>query len=371
MLPSLVLLSLIVGTSVLFLPWRPWSTDESLESSGDTSSQDLSDITVLIPARNEATTILSTLRALTGQGDGLRTVIIDDESSDGTAEVAQSSGIEDVELIHGAPLEQGWSGKLWALEQGRQKATTPLILLLDADIILAPGILARLRQKLLEEHLSMVSLMADLGMQSGSERLLLPAFVYFFKLIYPFKLANDPRSAIAAAAGGCSLLRTDVLTKIGGFASLREAMIDDCTLASRIKATGGDIWLGLTRSAVSQRHYTFMDIWRMVARTAYTQLKYSPALLAACTVLMFVYYLVPPIAIVFGSGLTRILALASFLIASMPFMPVLRYYHLPVKYALALPAIAGTYLAMTWHSAWRYHRGERSRWKGRQYQRAG
>ncbi|MFO1436026.1 MAG: glycosyltransferase [Gammaproteobacteria bacterium] len=370
MLSALVSLSLIVGTSVLFLPWRPWSTNETLDFSGGATEQDLSDISVLIPARNEAPTILTTLRALANQGDGLRIIVIDDESVDGTADVIQSSGIAGVELIRGAALEEGWSGKLWALEQGRQRAATPLTLLLDADIVLAPGILANLRQKLLDEQLSMVSLMADLGMQSRSERMLLPAFVYFFKMIYPFKLANDPHSSMAAAAGGCILLRADALTKIGGFTSLRDAMIDDCTLAKRIKSAGGGIWVGLTHSAISQRRYTFQDIWHMVARNAYTQLQYSPLLLATCTALMFVYYLIPPIAVLLGSGLTRIAALVSFMIASIPYAPVLRYYRLPVKYAPALPGVAAIYLAVTWHSAWRYLRGERSRWKGRQYQRA-
>lgn len=369
MLSTLLTGSIVIAASVVVLPWRPWSTRESLEAVTGGTSDALSDTTVLIPARNESESIARTLAGIAAQGKGVRIIVIDDESTDDTAAIAAQSGIETLTILHGTPLPEGWSGKLWALEQGRAQVTTPLILLLDADIVLAPGTLQALRQKLQGGQLQLASLMAHLGMRNTIERLLLPAFVYFFKLIYPFALANDPRSRMAAAAGGCILVRTEALTAIGGFASLRQALIDDCTLARRIKHNGGAIWVGLSHSAVSLRRYTLADCWNMVARNAYTQLLYSPLLLAACTALMVIYYLVPIAGLISGSAGGRVVAAVACLLAIAPYIPILRYYRLPVWWALGLPIIAALYLAMTWTSAFRYYRGERSRWRGRHYQR--
>jgi hopene-associated glycosyltransferase HpnB len=370
MATGILLLALLIAASVVLLPWRPWSTRESLEAAHDAHATDLSDITVLIPARNEAAVIAGTLAGLAAQGGGLKVLVIDDESGDGTANVVNASGLPGVEVIAGQPLAPGWSGKLWALEQGRLQVRTPLTLLLDADIVLKPGALSALRRKLKEDRLDLVSLMAHLGMQSLHEKLLLPAFVYFFKLIYPFALAKDPRRRTAAAAGGCILLRTEALGTIGGFNAVSDALIDDCSLAAAIKSAGGRTWVGLTHSAVSRRRYTSAEIWNMVARTAYTQLRYSPALLAACTLLMTVYYLVPPAAMLGQfAGLTA-LATGTYLLAVLPYVPTLRYYRLSPLWAVLLPIVAAWYLAMTWSSALRYYRGERSRWKGRTYQRS-
>jgi hopene-associated glycosyltransferase HpnB len=370
MATAILLLALFIAASVVLLPWRPWSTRESLDAAHDLHAADLSDITVLVPARNEAAVIGETLAGLAAQGGGLAVLVIDDESSDGTANVVDAGGLPGVGVIAGQPLAPGWSGKLWALEQGRRQVRTPLTLLLDADIVLKPGTLSVLRRKLQEDQLDMVSLMAHLGMQSLHERLLLPAFVYFFKLIYPFALANDPRTRTAAAAGGCILFRTEALGRIGGFNAVRDALIDDCSLAAAIKAAGGRIWIGLTHSAVSRRRYAAADIWNMVARTAYTQLRYSPALLAACTLLMTVYYLVPPAAMLGLLPGMNALATGTYLLAVLPYVATLRYYRLSPLWALLLPVIAAWYLAMTWSSALRYYRGERSRWKGRTYQRS-
>lgn len=364
-----LILAFVIAGSVMLLPWRPWSTREVLEADGG-ASVDLSDITVLIPARNEADAIGETLAGIAAQGTGMRVILIDDESTDATASIARASGIRDLTILSGSPLPTGWSGKLWALEQGLSQVQTPLVLLLDADIVLRPGTLAALRSRLYSGGLQLVSLMAHLGMRSRVEQLLLPAFVYFFKLIYPFALANDPRSRMAAAAGGCILLQTGALTGIGGFASLRQALIDDCTLAARIKRNGGRTWLGLTHSAVSLRRYTLADCWNMVARTAYTQLFYSPALLLVCTVLMGLYYVMPAVGVFVAPGGMRGLALATLALSMLPYLPILRFYRLPRWLVLTLPLVGALYLAMTWTSAIRYHRGERSRWKGRQYQRS-
>lgn len=369
MLSTLLTISIVIAASVVALPWRPWSTRESLDAPTGGTPDDLSDTTVLIPARNEADAIARTLAGVAAQGKGVRVIVIDDESTDGTAAMAAQSGIGPLAILQGTPLPAGWSGKLWALEQGRAQVTTPLILLLDADIVLAPGTLQALRQKLQGGRLQLASLMAHLGMRNTIERLLLPAFVYFFKLIYPFALANDPRSRMAAAAGGCILVRADALNGIGGFAGLRQALIDDCTLARRIKHNGGAIWVGLSHSAVSLRRYTLADCWNMVARNAYTQLLYSPLLLAACTALMLLYYLVPVAGLITGSAAQRLMAAVACALAVAPYIPILRYYRLPIWSALWLPLVAALYLAMTWTSAFRYYRGERSRWRGRQYQR--
>jgi len=317
--------------------------------------------------RNEL--IGNTLAGLAVQGSGMRVIVIDDESTDRTAEVARASGIEQLEVISGQPLPAGWSGKLWALEQGRTRVRTELVLLLDADIVLAHGILSALRTKLREERLHLVSLLAHLGMATSWEKLLLPAFVYFFKLIYPFRLTNSSRSRVAAAAGGCILLRAQGLDGIGGFTAVKDAFIDDCALASRIKTAGGRTWLGLTHCAHSQRRYTLANIWNMVARTAYTQLRYSPLLLLACTILMILYYLVPPAVLTLSHGVTRVLAASGCAMLALPYLPILHYYRLSPLWALLLPFIAMLFLAMTWSSALRYYRGERSRWKGRSYQR--
>ncbi|MGQ0658018.1 MAG: glycosyltransferase [Chromatiales bacterium] len=365
---ALAVVGLVIGVALLLLPWRPWSTAESLDARTP-DAPDLSDITVLVPARNERQMIGKTLTALAAQGAGLRIIVIDDESSDGTAALAEATGIAALEIIGGQPLPAGWTGKLWALEQGRSRVQTPLTALIDADILLAPGLLAELRAKLRQQGLQLVSLMAHLGMKSFWERLLLPAFVYYFKLIYPFALSNSPRSAVAAAAGGCTLLDTSALAGIGGFAALKEALIDDCALAAKIKSAGGRTWIGLTRSAQSQRRYTLAGLWQMVVRSAYTQLRYSPVLLLACTALMTLYYSVPPVALLLSEHPASLIGACGYLLLALPYVPTLRYYDLSPLWAALLPATALLFLAMTWSSALRYYHGERSSWKGRRYQR--
>lgn len=367
---TLSLLSLTIGVAVLVLPWRPWATSESLDAGpAAVAEADLADVTVLIPARNEASVLAGTLRALAAQGRNLSVVLVDDQSGDDTVAVARASGIERLRIVAGQALPGGWSGKLWALEQGRTRVHTPYTLLLDADIVLAPGMIATLRDKLHRDGLQLVSLMAHLGMQNFWECLLLPAFVYFFKLLYPFSLSNSPRSRVAAAAGGCILVKSDWLLRIGGFAALKGALIDDCTLAARVKAAGGRTWIGLTHSALSQRRYDLAAVWNMVARTAYAQLRYSLPLLLACTALMGIYYVVPLAGLLAGDGAGRVLALAAYAAAIVAFLPTLVYYRLSPGAALLLPLIAALYLAMTWTSALRYFRGERSRWKERTYGR--
>lgn len=364
-----VIVGALLWLGVLVAPWRPWSTRERLEAGrGAEQDADLCDITVLIPARNEAQVIVGCLSALGAQGEGLRVVIVDDQSTDGT--VASIPELPDLrlEVIAGRPLPEGWAGKLWALEQGLQRVHTPLTLLLDADIALVPGMLATLRTQLLQRRLDLVSVMPWLRMHSLWERLLIPAFVFFFMLLYPFRLANSESTRFAAAAGGCILLRTEALRQIGGFAALRDALIDDCTLAARFKAAGRRTWIGLTRSAWSLRRYQRLgEIWNMVARSAFTQLRYSTAALLVCTAIMLIGFWGPVAGLMLGEGLIRAAGLIGLAALCACYLLTLRYYRLSPLWALLLPIIATLYLAMTWTSAVRCWRGVRSHWKGRSY----
>ena len=359
---------------ILAAPWQPWRVRERLEpeaAGDDAADRDLSDLTVLIPARDEAAVIADTLAALGRQGRGLRVVLVDDRSKDGTAEIARRAAPEALalEVCSGAPLAEGWTGKLWALEQGRRRIGTPLTLLLDADIALRPGMVAALLRKREESGAALVSVMAALRMEGGWEKLLLPAFVFFFRLLYPFRLANRPGRLIAASAGGCVLVETPVLRGIGGFDAIRGALIDDCALARAVKDAGHRTWIGVSLGVQSHRPYpTLGTVWRMVARTAYTQLRYSPALLLLCTVLMTLAFWAPlaglagplPAKVAGGIGLAAMAAC---------YLPTLRYYRRSPGWALTMPLIGTLYLAMTWHSALRDWGGRRSEWKGRVYAR--
>lgn len=360
--------ALLAWLGILVLPWRPWSTRERLEADTARRNETLDDVTVLIPARDEAHTLPRTLACLATQGRGLGVVVVDDQSSDGTGDVAAAAGIEGLRVVRGSPLPEGWTGKLWAQEQARPYIDRPLVLLLDADIALAPGTIATLRHQLVSRDLGLVSLMAELPMGGFWERLLLPAFVFFFKLIYPFRLAHATGSRVAAAAGGCILLRAQALQAIGGFAALRDAIIDDCTLARRVKGAGFRLWIGLTRSAVSHRRYRGLgDIWRMVSRTAFTQLGYSWWLLAACTLLMVVCLFSPAVLVSSAETATRQAALAAWLLMWCAYLPTLRFYGIPVLWGLSMPVVGLLFLLMTWDSARHYLLGERSVWRGRSY----
>lgn len=362
------IVALLIWLIIVLLPWRPWSTRERLEADAGRVDEALDDVTVLIPARDEAEALPRTLASLAEQGRGLEILVVDDQSSDGTGEVAQTSGVTGVRVIRGANLPEGWIGKVWAQAQAQAHLTRPLVLLLDADIVLAPGVIATLRQELRARRLGLASLMAALSMRGFWERLLLPAFVFFFKLIYPFHVSNSPSKRVAAAAGGCILLETRALEAIGGFESIRDAIIDDCALARAIKDAGYRTWTGLTRSVSSHRRYPGLGgIWRMVARTAFTQLRYSWLLLVTCTLLMVACF-VAPVAASFAPDVhARGFALAAWLTMWLVYLPTLRFYRVPAPWGLLLPFVGMLFLAMTWDSARRYLAGERSAWRGRSY----
>ena len=383
--------SALLWLIVLLLPWRPWSTRERLEAAHSPQPPELDDVAVLIPARNEAQVLPRCLGALAGQGSRLKVVVVDDQSNDGTAAVARSladdpgNSFAALSVVDGGPLPAGWSGKVWALEQGSRCLDRPLTLLLDADIEIAPGLIAALRQKLGTGEFGLVSLMAEVPTERFWEKLLLPAFVYFFKLLYPFRLSNSPGARVAAAAGGCVLLKTEALADIGGFAALRDALIDDCRLALLVKRQGYRTWIGLTHSARSRRSSLGLgEIWAMVERTAYTQLGYSVLWLAVCTVLMLIAFVVPVVAAggwfwvpqsdaqagmpgVEGGRMALVLAVIAMGAMVAAYVPTLRFYGLPWVWGAAMPAIGTLFLAMTWSSALRYWRGRRSQWKSRVY----
>lgn len=365
----LVVPGLIIWLAILLLPWRSWSTRESLDArEGEASAADLSGLTVVIPARNEVDVIDTTLAALTRHGPGLNIVLVDDQSTDGTLSAAENLNLTNLTIVQGKPLPQGWTGKLWALEQGRQHVTTPLTLLLDADIELRPGTIETLLEKMHEQDLHLVSLMAFLRMESIWEKFLMPAFIYFFKLLYPFHLANSASKLTAAAAGGCILIKTETLEEIGGFAALKDALIDDCTLARHVKNRGHRTWIGLTHSAISKRHYdNLQTIWDMVARTAFTQLRYSVILLGICTILMAAAFSAPVLALFPANAYPKALSIITLLLMAASYVPTLKYYRINPCWALSLPFAGVLYLLMTWSSAIRYWRGDGAHWKERHY----
>ncbi len=362
----LATVSALIWLIILILPWRPWGISECLEPASETvEAPDLRDLTVLIPARDESAHIAATVTAVAQQGNHHRIIVIDDQSSDNTAELASQAGAE---VISGAALPAGWTGKLWALEQGQQRVCSPLILQLDADITLQPGILPVLVNKLQHEQLAMVSIMALLPTAGFWQKLLLPAYVWFFKMLYPFALANGGNPHFAAAAGGCILLRTESLKTAGGYTAIKHAVIDDCSLAARFKQKGQRIWIGLSRSVISRRaSRTLSDIGQLVTRTAFTQLRYSVLLLLLTTLLLIVVFWMPIAVLFINDPHVRIPGIVCILAMFSAYRPLIRFYRLSPLIGLTLPLIATLYLVMTWQSAWQHWQGTGSRWKGRNY----
>jgi hopene-associated glycosyltransferase HpnB len=330
-------------------------------------------VAAVVPARNEADVIAQSISSLIRQDypGSLRIVLVDDGSEDGTAAKALAAAGDDerLQVRRGSALPAGWTGKLWAQQQGVQHATQSgepdYLLLTDADIGHASDALRSLVARAERDGLVLVSLMAELSCRSLAERFLIPAFVFFFRMLYPFAWVNDRKRSLAAAAGGCMLVKRDALQRVGGIASIRSNIIDDCALGRQLKAEG-PIWLGLTRRATSLRPYGGLwDIGRMVSRSAYAQLDYSPLLLAATVAGMVVTYLVPVLLALFGSGLAQAAGLGAWLLMAVAFQPMLRFYRLSSLWGLALPATAAAYTLFTVQSALAVWRGRGGMWKGR------
>jgi hopene-associated glycosyltransferase HpnB len=339
-------------------------------------------VTAVIPARNEAEHIGMTLRALLGQhyeGE-LSIVVVDDGSTDDTAQIARGVGDtraarERVTVIEGGLLPERWTGKLWALQQaltrlGHEARAPEFILFTDADIYLQPYALAPLVARAVTDRLVLTSLMAKLRCVSAAERFLLPGFIFFFQMLYPFEWVKRAERSTAAAAGGCMLVRYGALQAAGGLQAIRAELIDDCALARLLKQVGA-IWLGLTPRVMSLRRYdTFADISQMVARTAYAQLRFSPGLLLFTMVAMTVSYAVPPLLLVFGPAAAKAFALFAWATMALMFQPTLRFYRVSPGYGIVLPVIAAVYLAFTMRSAYQHLRGRGGAWKGRTYRTA-
>lgn len=331
-------------------------------------------VAAVVPARNEAECIGASIGSLLAQDyPGAWTVIlVDDDSDDGTADIARRAGNdgERLRVVTSRGLPAGWTGKLWAVKQGIDAAMAlpqppDYLLLTDADIVHAPDSVTRLVVHAEAKSLVLTSLMVKLRCESFAERANIPAFIFFFQMLYPFSLVNRPRSKVAAAAGGCMLVRADVLRKAGGIEVIRGALIDDCALAQALKAHG-PIWLGLTERVHSIRPYPALaDIRRMVVRSAYAQLRYSPLLLLGTVAGMVLTYLVPPLLAIFGSGAVCVLGLATWLLMFIAYQPTLRFYRLSPLWGVALPVIALQYLLFTLDSAYQYVRGRGGSWKGR------
>jgi hopene-associated glycosyltransferase HpnB len=331
-------------------------------------------VAAVVPARNEAAHVAQSIGSLLGQDyrGAWTVVLVDDDSDDGTAEIARVAANDDARLrvVTSRGLPAGWTGKLWALKQGIDAAAAlpeppDYLLLTDADIVHASDSVSRLVARAEEKRLVLASLMVKLRCESFAERANVPAFIFFFQMLYPFSWVNRPQSSIAAAAGGCMLVRADALREAGGVDAIRGALIDDCTLARTLKGRG-PIWLGLTERVHSVRPYPALaDIRRMVARSAYAQLRYSPLLLLATLAGMVLTYLVPPLAAIFGSGAARGIGFAAWALMAVAFQPTLRLYRLSPLWGIALPAIALQYVLFTLDSAYQYVRGRGGSWKGR------
>jgi hopene-associated glycosyltransferase HpnB len=363
---SLAALSLATWIFLLVGHGRFWQAGPTLAPA---TPADSPPVTILVPARDEAPTIARALTSLLAQtyAGELRVILIDDQSRDGTADAASLIADPRLTILRGTERPPGWSGKLWALNQGIEAATTDLLLLTDADIEHAPAHLATLVAKLTAEHLDLVSEMVALNCASPAERALVPAFVYFFALLYPFDQVNDPGARTAAAAGGTMLIRAETLRRIGGLAAMRGALIDDVTLATRIKATGR-IWLGHSALAASIRPYPHPgDIWRMIARTAYTQLKFSPLLLAGTVLGLALVFLIPPLATLFGHGAAWFVGLLAWVAMAASYVPTLRRFGQSPLWSAALPLTAAFYTAATVGSALDHYSGRGVMWKRRSY----
>jgi len=361
--------------ALLLLPSRPYSTRERIEPAAAPDYEaDLSSVAVIIPARNEAGHIHAAIAALARQGAGLEVIVVDDQSTDATAAVAGAAaapfaGSLHSQMIAGSELPPGWGGKLWALEQGFERVRREWVLLLDADIEIMPGVIAALLKTARETDSSLVSVMATLRCESFWERLLVPPFVYFFKLIYPFARVATPGSGVAAAAGGCILVRASALREVAAFGSLRDALIDDCTLAAALKQAGHRLWLGLSKSVQSRRRYEHPGVFsHMIARTAFTQLRYSTVLLLLVSVTMLIVFAGPLVALWNHSGMLSVsIAMTGLFAMCAGYRPLTKWYSLPLVWTLTLPLAAVLYLGMTWQSAFAYWRGTRAQWKDRAY----
>ncbi len=333
-------------------------------------------VVAVVPARNEAETIARAVASLANQDypGELEIIIVDDQSEDATAALARQAAAESrakqrVTVHSVAALPAGWTGKLWALNEGVSAAAEKapaFFWFTDADVVHAPDTLRRLVFRAERDSLGLVSLMVLLQAKTFPERLLIPPFLYFFLMLYPPRWIADPRARTAGAAGGCILLRREALERIGGIAAIRREVIDDCALARALKQSGGKIWMGLTRASVSLREYgSFAEIRDMIARTAFTQLRQSIVLLVATLAGLFVTFWLAWILFFTGNDPAWIMASTAVALMTTTFLLTVRFYGLSPVWAFTLPVAALFYGYATCVSAVRYWLGRGGQWKGR------
>lgn len=391
-LPRMSLIAWIALVSCVAWAWLLlgqglfWRTDQRLPR-GSVEPVAWPSVAVVVPARDEAEVLPVSLTSLLRQDYPGRAeiVLVDDGSTDGTGELARAlaercawrhGGGLPLNVVSPGPPERGWTGKLWAVRhgiavaRGHGEGGTDFLLLTDADIAHAPDSLRRLVAAATSHRLDLVSQMARLRVAGGWERLVVPAFVYFFCQLYPFRWVNRARAS--AAAGGCVLLRTAAAERAGVPGAIRGAVIDDVALARAVRRSGGRIWLGLADHVDSVRPYPRLaDLWRMVARSAYAQLRHSVAVLACTVAGLALVYLAPPLCLAAGvAGGDAVAAWAggaAWAVMAGTYVPMLRYYRQPLRGAVLLPVTAFLYLLMTVDSALRHHRGRGAAWKGRTY----
>ena len=334
-------------------------------------------VVAIIPARDEADMIAQSVGSLLRQdySGPFSVVVVDDQSADGTAAVASNAASDArapdrLKIVTGTGPPPGWTGKLSAMRQGlaevEASAQAPeFVLFTDADIAYAPNVLSRLVAIARAKNSVLTSLMVKLRCESTAERWLAPAFVFFFQMLYPFAWVNDPSRTTAAAAGGCMLVRREALHAAGGLEAVRNALIDDCALGALMKGQG-PIWLGLTESVDSLRAYsTFAEFQRMVSRSAFAELRYSPLRLAGAIGGMGLVYVAPLLFAIFARGAAQAIGAITWAMMAIAFAPMLRHYGRSVICGFALPAIAAAYVAFTFDSAYQYWRGRGGYWKGR------
>ncbi len=368
LIPVAIWLYLLAGRGMFWVMAARDDIDEDKEG-GDPPPASWPSVVAVVPARNEADVIARSIGSLLAQDypGSFRIVLIDDQSGDGTADVARRLDTTGrLEILTGSPRPAGWAGKVWAMKQGVERAGAPdYIWFTDADIDHRPENLRKLVARAEAGRLVLTSLMVKLHCKSWAEAYLIPAFVFFFDMLYPFAYVNDPKRKTAAAAGGCMLARRDALERAGGIAAIRGEIIDDCALGRAMKAQG-PIWLGLTERAASIRPYAGLpEIRRMVARSAYTQLGYSPLNLVGTLFGMLVVYAAAPLLAIFAGDSAQSSGILAWAAMTLSFQPIAKFYRVSPLWGLVLPLIGFVYALFTLDSAVQHWRGRGGMWKGR------
>jgi hopene-associated glycosyltransferase HpnB len=366
-----------VGIWTYLLLFRGFFWREAPQAVADLALDSWPEVTVVTPARNEADVVGQSMAALLAQDypGPIRIVLVDDDSTDGTAAAAERAAAKSqthhtLTVVKSTTLAQGWTGKMWAVNLGLDEAerlapTAKYVLLTDADILHERTSLRQLVGRAEQGGFKMVSLMARLKTETLAERALIPAYIFYFQKLYPFSWVRDAANKTAGAAGGCMLVDRAALNGIGGIAAIRSALIDDCALGKAIK-TQGPISLGLADGVASLRGYPrWGDVWMLIARSAFTQLGFSAAMLAVSTAMMLATYVLPLALVFFAEGTARLLGAVAFVAMVFAYQPTLRYHRLSPLWALAMPLVASFYTAATIDSALRYWSGRGGQWKGR------